>query len=629
VPGGFLQLRWASESHVCDLLSPSVPTNVTTRIQAQDSAANPTDWVQPTRLAAAWRACKVLAHVLLRSAKNWFHGPVRISPSGSAAEARIVAEHRSSLWLDGREDEFVLRCGKVQNLRVAVSHFDGVAVARGQVLSFWSQLGRPAKSKGYVAGREIVNGCVVPTVGGGLCQLSNALAEVAATAGIRLIERHRHSALIEQQRQNEYVDATVAWNYIDLRLQADFDFSVEAQLTHDELVVRLRSATAPSRQRRYPISQSTEEQARPTARGCLTCDQTACFRNRRYTAQPAARTALLLNERSPELAAWLQEREGPHDWFLPWVRPKRRHLGWSAPKLAQVSIALLPGWKRVLRQRLTRGEGAARQAGRSRAAADLAQHYADRLRPEHINLVVTQELLVPLWRIGALGGRSFDVFMCELPASELQARLDEAARDKPEAASLRDFRVDSHWQKDEWAALAAARTVISPHSEVQRVLQQAGIKVECLPWYSPAPLRGHSGRSGRVPTVVFPASALPRKGALEVAEVARRLAVRVLVLGTPPSDVETWAGVNWSAVPYSSDWLSEADVVLLPAYIEHQPRAALQAIAAGIPVVASPACGLKSMSGVQEVQAGDVDAIERAVTLALAGVRAEPNPPLT
>jgi glycosyltransferase involved in cell wall biosynthesis len=96
-----------------------------------------------------------------------------------------------------------------------------------------------------------------------------------------------------------------------------------------------------------------------------------------------------------------------------------------------------------------------------------------------------------------------------------------------------------------------------------------------------------------------------------------------LILGTPPSDVEAWAGVNWSAVGYSSDWLSEADVVVLPAYIEHQPRAALEAIAAGIPVVASTACGLTRVHGVKEVEAGDVDAIERAVTQALADVRAE------
>ncbi len=314
---------------------------------------------------------------------------------------------------------------------------------------------------------------------------------------------------------------------------------------------------------------------------------------------------------------------GGIDWFLPWVRPKRRHLGWSVPKSAQVSIAFMPGWKRALRQRLTRGEGAARQSGRSLAAADLAKHYANRLRPEHIHLVVAQELLVPLWRSGALGGRSYDVFVSELPASELQARLDAAAIRNPGAESLRDYRVDADWQQVEWAALAAARTVLTSHSEVQRVLEQAGIAVECVPWSRPASPRGHSRRSGRAPTIVFPASALPRKGALEVVEVAKRLAVRVLILGTPPSNVDAWAGVNWSAVGYSSNWLSEADVVVLPAYIEHQPRAALEAIAAGIPVVASPACGLTQVQGVKEVEAGDVDAIERAVTQALADVRAE------
>ena len=155
------------------------------------------------------------------------------------------------------------------------------------------------------------------------------------------------------------------------------------------------------------------------------------------------------------------------------------------------------------------------------------------------------------------------------------------------------------------------------------MLERAGLKVECLPWCRPALSRGHSRRNSQSPTMVFPASALPRKGALEVAEVARRLAMRVLILGAPPSDAEAWDGVNWSVVPYSSDWLSEADVVVLPAYIEHQPRAALQAITAGVPVVASSACGLTQLPGVQEVEAGDLHAIERAVTQALTSVRAQ------
>ena len=45
-----------------------------------------------------------------------------------------------------------------------------------------NNLGRITARKGFVLGREIREGCVVPTVGGGICQLSNALATAATSS---------------------------------------------------------------------------------------------------------------------------------------------------------------------------------------------------------------------------------------------------------------------------------------------------------------------------------------------------------------------------------------------------------------------------------------------------------------
>jgi glycosyltransferase involved in cell wall biosynthesis len=59
--------------------------------------------------------------------------------------------------------------------------------------------------------------------------------------------------------------------------------------------------------------------------------------------------------------------------------------------------------------------------------------------------------------------------------------------------------------------------------------------------------------------------------------------------------------------------LSGASVVVLPAHIEHAPRALLRALAAGVPVVASSACGLAGLPGVREVAAGDVEGLRAAL----------------
>ena len=59
--------------------------------------------------------------------------------------------------------------------------------------------------------------------------------------------------------------------------------------------------------------------------------------------------------------------------------------------------------------------------------------------------------------------------------------------------------------------------------------------------------------------------------------------------------------------------LEQIDGVVLPAWIEHQPRELLRAVAAGLPVIASRACGLAGVASVRTVATGDVDELREAI----------------
>ncbi len=604
------------------------------------ATAHATAWRPPTPAAAWWRACKVAAHIARRGLLNAWAGPQRWPVTNALAEAPALVELRSALWEDGRDDEFLLRAGKVQNLRQAARAFHGIVVPAGETLSFWAQLGRMSSRRGFAVGREIISGCVVPTMGGGICQLSNALAQAAHATGIPLTEWHRHSALIDSAMP-QAIDATVAWNYVDLRLRPSFAVRVEVELTATELVLRLRADGAPAPRQRPARVVPIARPASPTvvrtdlavARGCLTCDETSCFRHQPAGRHVQARRAVLVGAYMPELADWLadpaaQSNAPAHtDWLLGWERPARRR--WSAPLGQAVDWLYAPTLQRMWRSAWQRGatqvgEGGARQRGLQRHADELAAAMARRLRPEHVALVLTQDLLVPLWRSGALAGRQFDVWVDALPANDIQRRLDAAAQLDPNAASLNDFRVDAAWLRDENLALAAARRRLTAHAEVARVLRARGWSVDARAWRTPASARDDSTSAARLPrssgqpTLVLPASALPRKGAPAVAEVARGLGARVLILGTPPTTgAVAWAGVDWQALRYADDWLHLADVVLLPAVIEHRPRALLQALAHGVPVVATPACGLPRQPGLRLVEPGDLEGLLAATRAAL------------
>ena len=583
-------------------------------------------WTVPTRRGAAWFRLRVWGHIALRAMRQLLAARIeRHGRSPRLAEASVIAERRSALWHDGRPDEFALVAGKVENLRVARRAFDGVVVPAGAVFSFWKQLGRPARWRGFVEGREIRAGCVVPVIAGGLCQLSNALAACASACGMALVERHGHTARIEHDataaKRPEAVDATVFWNYVDLRLSAPFDWRLEVELTGDELVVRMRAAHAsrasgPAQARAIPVVAVRE--SAPPARGCLTCDETRCHRHPGAgTPSVAGATAVLVNTRTPEFDDYLRDLGRDATWCMPWLRPARRAAGAWTSASSNRAVALGASLGRTFLLRRQAGEAGGRQQALMRGDRWIATAFARRLEPRHAHLVVDQSLLVALAGSGALQGRTYDVLVHSLPVGEIQRRLDLAATRWPRAEALRDFRATAASVDAELHALRRARRLVTPHADVARHLRALGhARVERLEWHSASHPHGDASRraSAATPVVAFPASALARKGALELAEALRHLGWRLLVLGRPSADAGMWRGIEVEHPGHGdARWLERADVVALPAHIEHAPRALLRALAHGLPVVATRACGLPASPGLHEVDAGDVAGLVAAL----------------
>jgi hypothetical protein len=517
------------------------------------------------------------------------------------------------LWSDGSAGEFFLIAGKVENLRRAVRAFDGTEIPAGEVLSFWRQVGPPWRIRGYVEGREINQGCVIPAVAGGLCQLSNALARAAEVAGTQIVERHGHTAQLTAAIPGSG-DATVFWNYVDLRIRAPFQFRVEASLDAENLVVRIRASSA---QGRKPVSAASDP-GLPMLRGCLTCDETACFRHgrNRHVVQ-AGRTTALLNAWSPEFSRFLAREFPDARRLTPWVRPARlRGDGWK-PEHVSPSTTLAGFVKTMLLR--SHSQGGTRQQAIMRADEWLARAYSSQLAQIDTELVVDQSLLVALARSGVLGGRRYTVLASALPVSEIERRLDEASRSHPRAATLRDFRIGAEHAACEWAALRGAARIVTPHALAAQVMRDAGLtQVELLQWEMPEPRVSRRGLD-EPPAIGFPASALPRKGALDLAQAARELGWKVVLGGRQfPADV-SWEGILIEHRPMSqANWLEHVDIVALPAHVEHSPRMLLAALAAGIPVIASEACGLHPGLAWFDVPAGDSKALVDALREAMA-----------
>lgn len=82
---------------------------------------------------------------------------------------------------------------KTQNLRLACQHINGLLLPPNSVFSFCRLVGKTTGERGYLPALELHDGAMLPSVGGGLCQLSNLLLLTALEINAEIIERHRHS----------------------------------------------------------------------------------------------------------------------------------------------------------------------------------------------------------------------------------------------------------------------------------------------------------------------------------------------------------------------------------------------------------------------------------------------------
>ncbi|HET7461906.1 MAG TPA: VanW family protein [Longimicrobium sp.] len=571
--------------------------------------------VPHTRVGALVFRVKTAGLQLARGARNLRGGPRRHARGAALADAPVLAESVTELWTDGEPRERPLVLGKVHNLRLALRGVHGVEVAAGEVFGFWAQVGRASRLRGYVAGRELREGCIIPSVGGGLCQLSNALYQVALEAGCEIVERHAHTRPLPGSRAEAGRDATVFWNYVDLRFRSPAPLRVEAWMDAHTLTVRLRGprpAGAPAK----PAPRVAELRVIGSApRSCVTCGEDGCFRHVDPAEEPSAgRTAHLVDAWWPELDRHLAETRRTGDVLaipLDGRRFGKPQYAWTTAGAARVHQSWRVTLVRAWRSRRLAAQGARRQRALLAAAAALAESYAPILRADVTHLVVAQNLLPFLWRAGHLGGRTFDVLMTAPPMDELHARLDAAARLHPASRTLADFRADPALLRDEAAALACARRIITPHAAVAALFPG---RAELLPWESPAP-RTHRPNAGPCPRIVFPGPTAGRKGAYELREALAGMDVELVAMGSQLEGPGFWEGVRLAAP--GASWMDGADLVVLPAFVENQPRRLLAALAAGIPVVATPACGIAPRAGLTLVPAGDAAALRGALAAVL------------
>lgn len=108
---------------------------------------------------------------------------------------------------------------RVNNIHLLGDSLDGTLIAPGKTFSFNDTIGERTAEKGYQEAGAIVNGKLVPQLGGGICQVGTTLFNTVFDSGLPVVERHNHSQYISHYPKGR--DATVSWGGPNLRFKND------------------------------------------------------------------------------------------------------------------------------------------------------------------------------------------------------------------------------------------------------------------------------------------------------------------------------------------------------------------------------------------------------------------------
>lgn len=108
---------------------------------------------------------------------------------------------------------------RVNNIHLLGDALDGTLVEPGGVFSFNESAGERTAAKGYEEAPAIVDGKLVPQLGGGVCQVGTTIFNAVFESGLPVVQRRNHSFYISHYPTGR--DATVSWGGPDFQFKND------------------------------------------------------------------------------------------------------------------------------------------------------------------------------------------------------------------------------------------------------------------------------------------------------------------------------------------------------------------------------------------------------------------------
>lgn len=144
----------------------------------------------------------------------------------------------SSLMLNENSGfDMQYQINKVHNLKLAAKKINKVIIAPNDTFSFWQLVRWADRQEKYKDGLNLVDGKIIGSYGGGLCQLSNMLFWLFLHTPMTVVERHGHAVESFPSTTEDLpcgTDATINEGWLDLKVRNNTDNAFQIEICFDD-----------------------------------------------------------------------------------------------------------------------------------------------------------------------------------------------------------------------------------------------------------------------------------------------------------------------------------------------------------------------------------------------------------
>jgi vancomycin resistance protein YoaR len=171
--------------------------------------------------------------------------PLAVDLAVVAKPPRVTAAHLDAIRMELSRFSTRFRTGernRAHNIRLASRAIDGLVLLPGDTFSYNDTVGPRTRRAGFRLAPQIVDGELVPGIGGGVCQVSTTLYNAALLADMEIVRRRHHQFPVHYVPAGR--DATVAYGSLDLQFRNRFQKPVALHVTTQgsRLLVRVYGA---------------------------------------------------------------------------------------------------------------------------------------------------------------------------------------------------------------------------------------------------------------------------------------------------------------------------------------------------------------------------------------------------